>query len=108
MSVGIGGLRTIAELQDTSDADDGAGGLTRSFISRGRLFVQITAHTGESRLIEGRQEQSVTHLVRLRWRSDLRQGMRFVIGSRILGIHSVFDADERKRFATCRCEEIST
>lgn len=50
---------------------------------------------------------TITHRVWLAWRSDIAAGMRFRKARRILGIRTVMDPDETRRFIVCRCEEES-
>ncbi|MBI3275019.1 MAG: phage head closure protein [Methylocystis sp.] len=74
-----------------------------------RAHALVREGAGEGMLVvAARQEQSLTHLVRMRWRADVTSEMRLVVGSRKLLIHSVYDPDERRRLLMCRCEEIKS
>lgn len=103
----IGQLRVLATLEAVSDAADGAGGFVRSYVAIARVWTSLTPLRGEARYVEQRQEQAITHLARIRWRSDVTSEMRFAIGARRLLVHTVYDEDERRRFLLCQCEEIA-
>jgi SPP1 family predicted phage head-tail adaptor len=104
----INELRARVALEAPVDAPDGAGGSTRRYEPVTRLWAAITPLAGAPHFIAQRQEQSITHRARLRWRSDLRIDMRLVLGARRLLIRAVYDEDERRRFLVCHCEEIDT
>ena len=104
--VEIGELRRRVTLEAPIDALDDAGSTTRSYAPLGDIWAQVTPMRGESRFEASRQESSITHIVRIRWRDDVTSEMRFALGSRRLLIRAVFDPNERKAFLTCHCEEI--
>jgi SPP1 family predicted phage head-tail adaptor len=103
----IADLRQRVTIEAPSDAPDGAGGMTRTYSPLARVWASITPRDGEGRFVQQRQEQAVTHVARIRWRGDVTSQMRFVVASRRLLIHAVYDADERRRFLICQCEEIA-
>lgn len=102
----VGELRVRATIEAPVDTPDDSGAMTRSYAPLGNVWAHVAALTGEDRFVASRQEQSVTHLVRMRWRADVTSEMRFVLRARKLLIHSVYDPDERQRLLICRCEEI--
>jgi SPP1 family predicted phage head-tail adaptor len=102
----IGSLRRRVTLEAPIDVIDDAGSMTRSYAPLADLWAQVTPVNGESRFEAARQESSITHIVRIRWRNGVLSEMRFALGPRRLRIHAVFDPDERKAFLICHCEEI--
>jgi SPP1 family predicted phage head-tail adaptor len=104
----IGDLRLRVTIEKPIDAPDGAGGFTRGHALLARVWARIEATNGQDRFVEQRQEQSITHVAHIRWRPDVTSQMRLAFRSRTLLIQSVYDADERRRFLTCHCEEISS
>jgi SPP1 family predicted phage head-tail adaptor len=105
--VEIGDLRQRVAIEAPIDAADDAGSMTRSYSPIGTVWAQILPASGESRFAASRQETVITHIVHIRWRSDIQSQMRFSIGSRHLLIHACFDPDGRRALLFCRCEEIS-
>jgi len=53
----------------------------------------------------GRLAGRVSHALTLRHRAGVTPAMRFRAGTRVFHILAAFDADERKRWLTCLCEE---
>lgn len=102
----VGDLRVRAMIEAPVDTPDDSGAMTRTYAPLANVWAHVAALTGEARFVASRQEQSITHLVRIRWRADVTSEMRFILRSRKLLIHSVYDPDERRRFLICRCEEI--
>jgi SPP1 family predicted phage head-tail adaptor len=102
----IGDLRLVATLEAPVDTPDDAGSAFRTYAPLALVWVQVTPSKGDDRFVASRQEEAITHLARIRWRGDVTSQMRFAIGSRRLLIHAVYDADERRRFLMCHCEEI--
>lgn len=102
----IGALRRRATIEAPVDTPDGAGGLSRVYAPLANVWMELTPRNGEDAFVAQRQEQSITHTARIRWRADVTSQMRFVFGARRLLIRAVHDADERRRFLMCSCEEI--
>lgn len=106
-AVPIGALRHRVTLEAPVDTPDDAGGFSRSFAQVASLWARIVPVAAQDQFVEQQQEQSLSHLVTIRWRADVRSQMRFVHRGRKLLIHSAHDPDERRRFVICRCEELS-
>lgn len=103
----IGEMRLRAVLEAPIEAPDDTGSMTRSYAPLAQVWAQITPISAEARFVASRQEQAITWLARIRWRSDVTSEMRLVCGDRKLLVHSVYDPDGRRRFLVCRCEEIA-
>lgn len=103
----IGALRHRVTLEAPIDTPDDAGGFSRSFTTVADLWARITPGGAREDFVEQRAEQATSHVVTIRWRSDVTKDMRFVFRGRKLRIQSAVDPDERRRFLICQCEEIS-
>ncbi|MGD9545209.1 MAG: phage head closure protein [Methylocystis sp.] len=103
----IAALRYRVTLEAPIDTPDDAGGYARSFTPVASLWARIAPSGAREDFVEQRAEQATTHIVTIRWRSDVAKDMRFVHRGRELRIQSAFDPDERRRFLICQCEEIS-
>ncbi len=103
----IGDLRQRVTLEAPSDSADDAGGFARGFIPLATLWARVSAQQGDAAFVEERREQTVTHLVTIRWRADVTNDMRFTMGATVLTILAAYDSDGARRFLTCRCRQIS-
>jgi SPP1 family predicted phage head-tail adaptor len=101
-----GDLRLRLTLEAPVDTIDDTGAMTRTYTPRAIVWADVKSSNGGDRFIASRQEEAISHIVRIRWRDDVSSEMRFVLGMRRLLIHTAYDADERRRFLTCHCEEI--
>lgn len=102
----IGALRQRVTLEAPTDTPDGAGGFSRSYAPVAQLWARIESTEARNQFIAERQEQASSHVVTIRWRSDIVSQMRFIFRARKLLIQGVIDPDERRRFLVCQCEEI--
>lgn len=103
----IGALRQRVTLEAPIDAPDGAGGFSQSYVPVAQLWARIAPTGARQDFVEERQEQTIGHVVTIRWREGVTSGMRFVHRGRHFAIRAVFDPDEGRRFLQCQCEEIS-
>ena len=103
----IGALRTRLQLEAPVDTPDDTGAFVRTWAPVAALWGEVIAHSGDEAFTAGAIEVAISHLVAVRARDDIANGMRFVLGTRTLLIRSVTTADERQRFLLCRCEEFA-
>lgn len=103
----IGAMRHRLALEAPADVFDELGGFARGFTTLAWVWAHIAAEGAGEDFAGQRLEQSRRFTVTLRWRGDVTSQMRFDLRGRKLVIRSVEDRDERRRFLTCRCEEIS-
>lgn len=103
----IGALRHRLRLEAPVDADDGAGGFSRSYRTVNSIWAQVSATSASQQFSEQKFEQASSYQVVIRWRADIAAGMRFVFRDRLLLIQTFSDPDGRRRFLTCACEEIT-
>jgi SPP1 family predicted phage head-tail adaptor len=102
----IGALRHRLRLEAPVDADDGAGGFSRSYRTVNYIWAQVSAISSNQQFNEQRFEQTNNYQIAVRWRADVVAGMRFVFRDRLFLIQASSDPDGRRRFLTCACEEI--
>lgn len=100
-----GALRHELALEAASLAPDGAGGHTESWSEVATLFARVEPVSATSRFGADQTLESVTHRVTVRYRADLKSGMRFRRLSRIFEIMTVHDPDETGRYLVCRTRE---
>lgn len=102
-----GKLTARLELEMRIETPDGQGGALESWDVLRLLWAAIEPVSEASHERASAEGVTITHRVWLAWRSDIAAGMRFRKGRRILGIRTVMDPDETRRFIVCRCEEES-
>ncbi len=102
----IGALRTRLVLEAPIDVVDDMGGVSRTYQPLANVWGEIVQRSGDTRFLAGRQEEAITHRIRLRYRNGVNAQMRLRAGARIFTILAVFDTDERRRTLVCQCEEV--
>lgn len=100
-----GQLRTEMILQKAETSPDGTGGHAEAWVEVATVFARIEPLRVESRFAAGQFLESATHRVTLRFRNDVRSGMRFLRHGRALEIITVQDADETGRYLICLVRE---
>ncbi|MFC6487972.1 phage head closure protein [Nitratireductor sp. GCM10026969] len=100
-----GQLRSELVLQEAVTNEDGAGGHTETWEEVATVFAQVEPVSAQSAFGAGQAHERVTHRVILRFRGDVRSGMRFLKKGRALRIINVHDADETGRYLICRVRE---
>jgi SPP1 family predicted phage head-tail adaptor len=100
-----GQLTARLELEAPAETPDGQGGTTVAFQPVASLWARIepVAETREERA--GSEVFTLTHRIWLRFRSDVRPGMRLRKGARLFAIGAWRDPDETGRYLVCLCEE---
>ena len=92
-------------IEEPVDAPDGAGGAERLWREIAATWGMIVPISARLREFAARADERTTHHVTVRHRTDVRSGMRFRKGERLLRVMSAHDPDESGRFLLCRCEE---
>lgn len=100
-----GRFRTILALEQAVLSDDGAGGHIEGWAEIASFFAKLEPAFARAVFGGDQTRESVTHLVTLRFRSDVASGMRFRTGDRCFAILTVHDPDESGRYLVCRTEE---
>jgi SPP1 family predicted phage head-tail adaptor len=103
----IGALRHRLRFEAPEDLQDGYGGFSRTYRDAGAVWARIIPVGIETQFDEQKRENIASYLIQIRWRKDIVPGGRFRFRDRIFSIRSVSDADERRLFLDCICEESS-
>lgn len=103
----IGALRHRLRFEAPEDLKDGYGGFSRTYREIGSVWARITQLGVQTQFDEQKRENIASYLIQIRWRKDIVPGGRFRFRDRIFSIRSVSDADERRLFLDCICEESS-
>jgi SPP1 family predicted phage head-tail adaptor len=100
-----GRFRTELMLEQAAALPDGMGGHAESWNEVATVFAGIEPVSAANRFGAGQALETVTHRVTLRWRPDVKSGMRFVKAGRVFAILTVHDPDETMRYLVCRVRE---
>jgi SPP1 family predicted phage head-tail adaptor len=101
----IGELRLRLTLEAPVEADDGEGGVTRTWNAVTDLWAALTPLAMDEKTITDRETPLLKYRVTIRHRDDVSEANRFRLGSRTLVIRAVRDPDERGEFLECLVEE---
>ena len=103
----IGAMRTRLSLDAPVDTPDDNGGFLRSWTTIAQLWGRVVPQRADRALTADMIETAITHVVTIRARGDIANGMRLTLGDRELLIQAVLDPDGRGRILECRCEEFA-
>lgn len=95
-----GQLRHRIAIQESTDTPDGAGGFTSSWADISGMEsvpAAIWPLSSKESLDSMKLELSVTHKIRIRYRSGITAKNRIKFGSRYFNIISLINPDERNR-----------
>ena len=103
----IASLRHRLILEAPVDVPDGAGGFERQWQQVDEIYGRITEQPGPQQLNAEKLENVSRVRIIIRWRPDMAGHVRLREGARIFHVRATFDADSKRRFMTCDCEEYS-
>ncbi|MDB5596768.1 MAG: phage head-tail joining family protein [Hyphomicrobiales bacterium] len=107
MSAGsVGRLRQRLVAEEPVDADDEAGGATRTFAARFEVWAEIDTQRTQPDFMAAREETVVTHRIRLRAGNAVAAGWRLRKGTRVFDVVSCAPDDVSGGFCSYRCREI--
>lgn len=101
-----GQLRHRVTIQQRTDADDGAGGLTITWTPLTVLWASVAPQTGRETIAARQVTPAMTHLVRLRYYAGLTTKHRVVLDGRALDILAIQNVEERNRELVLSCQEL--
>ena len=98
-----GTLNRRLVLEAPVEADDGAGGVTRSFAATATLWASVAPVSARSGVDADRLDARVTHRIGMRFSNDITIRHRFRDGARIFRIVAL--RERGKRFLDIQAEE---
>jgi SPP1 family predicted phage head-tail adaptor len=101
----VGGLRHQVSLQKPSYARDTGGGTAKTYTTLAKLYAKIKPVSGSEKYRQGQVQETVTHHVTVRFRSDIGTDMRIQYQARNFNIKHIRNVDERDRFLLLMCNE---
>lgn len=110
MFVTAGELNRRGTLQSAALSQAQTGEPVATWTTRATVWCEVKPVTPRSvefaRSFARSFAQTVDHVVRMRFRDDVRQGWRVVVGDRIFQIVGIVDEDGRREMLACYCMEI--
>jgi SPP1 family predicted phage head-tail adaptor len=89
------------------ETPDGAGGFTTVWTGVATIWARLEPLDPARESWAGRDAAEQTHRITIRFRDDVKQGMRLRRLTRLFPVLSVQDPDETGRFLVCRTREES-
>ncbi len=102
----IGTLREKIELQSKNMSDDGLGGFIVSYSTIANVWASVNAANGREIEIADSRAAKISHIILMRYRSDLSAGDRIIYRNNILEIISINDLNGRKAYLKCYAAQI--
>ena len=92
-------------LQEAVRTADGGGGYTTSWQDIAYLWAEVAPLSGQEVYRHHREEAHLTHRITIRYRDNVRTGMRFVLDGRVLIIRAIANPGERNELFEIYAEE---
>ena len=103
----LGSLRERVELQSKTQSIDSAGGHQNTFVSLDTVWARVTSQASSMSIVGDARAAKISHLVVLRFRSDLKPGDRIIYRTMPLEIVSAEDLNGRRAYLSCTCSQTS-
>jgi SPP1 family predicted phage head-tail adaptor len=101
----IGAMRHRVDLQQRTRTSDGGGGVVSSWGTTATVWASMTPKTGIERFKVGQIESPITHIFRIRYRSDFDSTWRIKYGARLFNVLRVLNVDERSAYLDVMASE---
>lgn len=102
-----GELNHRFSLEQLIETADGFGALDRQFQPIAMVWGALQPKRHDERLLAQQIDEQTTHVITIRFRTDVATGWRFVEGERIFAVVAITDPDERGRYLQCQTEEVA-
>lgn len=99
-------MRQRMSLEAPVDVPDPSGGFLRNWQAVSDVWASVSSAPPRPRLEAARQDEAISHRITIRWRPDISAAMRLSDGSGDYLIHGAHDADGKRRFLICYCEQV--
>jgi len=107
--VNVGMMRKRVTLQNVSAVrDSNYGGVTTSAAAAATVWASIDPISARERLRLGENVAEATHVVKVRYTTNVAQTSRVVYGSRTFEVLSLIDVEERGKVIHLICKELVT
>jgi SPP1 family predicted phage head-tail adaptor len=100
-----GELNKRIALQIPSKVPDGMGGFVVTWVDTATVWAAIWPISAAETIEAGKMGMTVTHRIRIRYRSVLRPSWRIAFGGRYFNIVSIIDPNTAHRWLDILCKE---
>lgn len=101
----IGDLNQRVTLQYSTSVSDGMGGSTKTWHDAATVWAAIWPISAKETVAAMAETMTITHRVRLRYRSVLRSDWRIKYGNQYFNIVSIIDPNMDHRYLDIMCKE---
>ena len=102
-----GKLRHQVIIQKPNATRDAYGAEIAAWATHATVWANIRPAAGQEVVVAGSTESRNSHVVSIRYRSDILASYRVLFGTRVLAINSFFDPQEKTSRLEMRCTEVS-
>ena len=101
----VGKMRYRVKLQSSTNTTDAGGGISQVWALVANLWADIKPTSGSESYRQGQVQESTTHEVTIRYRSDIYTKYRILFGTRAFNIKHIKNIEERDRYLLLSCVE---
>lgn len=101
----IGDLNKRIELQYSTKVSDGMGGFSTTFVTAATVFCAIWPISALEQVQAMATTMTISHRIRIRYRSVLKSFWRIKFGTRYFSIVSILNPSERNEWLDLLCKE---
>ena len=101
----IGDLNKRIELQYTTKTPDGMGGWINVFVTAATVFAAIWPVSASEQIQAAQQVMTISHRIRIRYRSVFKSSWRVKFGTRFFSIVSIINPNEAGKYLDIMCKE---
>jgi SPP1 family predicted phage head-tail adaptor len=101
----LGTLTDRVQLQRKTTTDEPEGGEVAVFTAIATVWARVRQLSARKAYADDARGQSITHIVVMRFRTDLKPGDRIVYRGRALEIEALADINGRRAYLSCQCAE---
>ena len=101
----VGELNKRVILQYATKVSDGMGGFTFSWVDAATVWCAIWPTSAREQVQSMKETMTISHRIRIRYRSVLRPDWRIKFGSRYFNIVSIINTSERCEWLDIMCKE---
>ena len=101
----IGDMNKRIELQYTTKVPDGMGGFINSFVTTATVWAGIWPVSASEQVQAMQNVMTISHRIRIRYRSVLKASWRIKYGERYFNIVSSVNPDEKCEYLDILCKE---
>ncbi len=102
----LGSLNERVELQNKVQTIDGLGGHVQTFVPLAFVWSRVVSANGSITEIADARAARISHIITIRFRSDISSGDRVIYRSVALEVISASDFNGRKAYLVLKCSQI--